>query len=39
MPEKKRFGVIVSDRGAEVHENDIPTVGRNTGHLSRRRHD
>jgi len=26
MPEKTRFGVIVSDRVAEVHERDIPPV-------------
>ena len=29
MPEKNRFGVIVSDRVAEVHEHDIPTIGPN----------
>ena len=27
MPGKNRFGVIVSDRVAEVHEHDIPSVG------------
>jgi L-iditol 2-dehydrogenase len=29
MPEKTMFGVIVSDRVAEVHERDIPSIGPN----------